>query len=68
MAQWTERSFVSCGKVLRWRADVVENKCSKCNRWALNWFGRDKYDYCPNCGKRMENASNTIKDYKRGND
>ena len=68
MARWTERSFVSCGKVLRWKADVVENKCSKCNCWALNWFGRDKYDYCPNCGERMENVGLTLKDCKRGND
>ena len=68
MAQWTERSFVSCGKLLRWRSDVVENKCSKCNRWALNWFGRGKYEYCPNCGKKMANAGLELKDCKRGND
>ena len=65
MAQWTDRSFMSCGKILKYRYDVVELKCSKCNRWALSWFGSDKYDFCPNCGKRMKNASNTIKDYER---
>ena len=67
MAQWTERSFMSCGKILRYRCNVVEHKCSKCNRWALTWFGTNKYEYCPNCGERMENVSNTIKDYERGN-
>ena len=67
MAEWTERSFMSCGMILKTRSDVVENKCSKCGRWALNWYGRSKYDFCPNCGERMTNASNTIEDFERGN-
>ena len=66
MAEWTERSFISCGKILRWRADVVEYKCGKCKRWSQKWYGTDKYEYCPNCGKKMSNVSNTIKDYERG--
>lgn len=65
MAEWTERSFMSCGNILRHRFDVVEIKCSKCHRWALNWYGRRKYDFCPNCGERITNASNTIADYER---
>lgn len=68
MAQWTDRSFMSCGKILKHRFDVVELKCSKCKRWALSWFGTDKYEYCPNCGKKMVNAGLELKDCKRGSD
>ena len=66
MPKWTERSFMSCGRMLKWKCDVVEYKCSNCNRWAQTWYGTDKYEYCPNCGKKMSNVSNTIKDYERG--
>ena len=65
MARWIERSFMSCGKILKYRADVVEHKCSNCYRWSVNWFGTCKYEFCPNCGEPIENTGRTIEDFER---
>ena len=65
MARWIERSFMSCGKILKLRADVVEYKCSSCHRWAVIWFGTCKYEFCPNCGEPIENTGRTIEDFER---
>ena len=67
-AEWCNRSYASCGTILRWKADVVEYQCSKCKRWSQWWFGTCKNEYCSHCGAKMTNDFNTIDDYKRGND
>ena len=65
MAEWTNRTFESCGNILRWRADVVEYKCSNCGCYTMWWFGQDKAKYCSHCGEKMTNSENYLSDFER---
>ena len=64
-AKWCDRSYMSCGNILRTRSDVVEYKCLHCGRWTQWWYGTCKNEYCSHCGYKMTNDSNTIKDFER---
>ena len=54
MSKWIKNPTVSCGTILRWRANVVECQCPKCNRCCLKWEEVFDYDFCPNCGADMK--------------
>ena len=51
--EWEGWKFYSCGKLLRWRADVIEQKCSKCGCWSLKWADTIQHEYCSHCGVKM---------------
>lgn len=53
-AEWEEEHEVSCGNILRWRANVIEHKCNNCKRWGIRWAGTIPDKYCPNCGAPMQ--------------
>lgn len=51
--EWIESHIVSCGKVLQLRADILEHKCNKCERWSIKWAGTIPDNFCSNCGAKM---------------
>ena len=53
MSKWIKKPAVSCGTILRLRANVVECQCPECKRWCLKWVEVIDYDFCPNCGVNM---------------
>ena len=53
MSKWINNHIVSCGTILRWRANVVECQCPKCRRWCLKWADTLDYEKCPHCGEDM---------------
>ena len=54
--QWVDKSIVSCGNLLRWRASVVEHKCPYCHRYSQRWAGVCESEYCSNCGKKLSDG------------
>ena len=56
--EWIENVNTSCGKILRWRADIVEQKCNKCNRYTLRWRDTMASEFCSNCGAEMRGDKN----------
>ena len=53
MSKWINNAPISCGTILRWRANVVECRCPKCKRFCIKWEETFDYDFCPNCGADM---------------
>ncbi len=51
--KWGKEEFISCGKLLRWRANVLEHQCPKCKCWSIRWADCIESNYCSHCGKRM---------------
>lgn len=51
--KWEDEQIVSCGKILRWRADVLEHRCPKCKRYSLRWADVYESNYCSHCGEKM---------------
>jgi len=51
--EWVENQVASCGQILRWGADVVEQKCNKCNKYTLRWRDTTVSEFCSNCGADM---------------
>ena len=60
--KWEDEHIVSCGNILRMRADVLEHRCPKCKRYSLRWVDVYESDYCSNCGDKMtkEDSENEI--------
>lgn len=54
--QWVDKSIVSCGNILKWRANVVEHKCPKCHRYSQRWEGVYESEYCSHCGKKLSDG------------
>lgn len=57
MREWLKNSPVSCGKIMKWQASVIECQCPKCKKWCLKWATVLDYDFCPNCGADMRNPN-----------
>lgn len=57
-SEWIKNPSVSCGKIMNWRASVIECQCPKCKKWCLKWATVLDYDFCPNCGADMRTKEN----------
>ena len=51
--EWIDKHITSCGQILRWRADVLEQKCNICGRYSLKWVETIPSNYCSHCGAQM---------------
>lgn len=51
--EWEDTHIYSCGKILKWRHDVIEHKCPVCKRWSIKWAETIPSNYCSNCGADM---------------
>lgn len=51
--EWEKCVFISCGKLLKWKSNVIEQRCSKCGRWSLRWEESIQNEYCSHCGVKM---------------
>ena len=56
--EWIDKHITSCGKILQWRANVLEQKCSVCGRYSLKWVETIPSNYCQNCGADMRGDKN----------
>lgn len=52
-AEWYEEQFTSCGSILQMRLNVIQQRCSKCERWSIKWEGTIPSNYCSHCGAKM---------------
>lgn len=57
MSKWIKK-YMSCGKIFRLRANVVECQCPKCKRWCVKWEDTLDYEKCPHCGEDMRGKKN----------
>ena len=53
-AEWIEQKVVSCGLLLRWQENIIEQKCSNCQCWSIKWETSIPSNYCPHCGYMMK--------------
>lgn len=58
MNKWINKKVISCGKIMRLRASVIECQCPECKRWCVKWEEVYDYDFCPHCGKSMRGGEN----------
>jgi hypothetical protein len=52
-SRWVESTPMSCGSILRWRLNVIEQKCESCGRWSVKWETTIPSNYCSYCGAKM---------------
>ena len=53
MSKWKKGELISCGRIMRWRASVIECQCPKCKRWCVKWADTIDYEKCPHCDTDM---------------
>lgn len=53
MSKWKKGEIISCGRIMRLRASVIECQCPNCKRWCLKWVDTVDYDFCPWCSANM---------------
>ena len=53
-AEWVERQVISCGQLLRWQENIVEQKCGECHCWSVKLQSTIPSNYCSHCGAKMK--------------
>lgn len=51
--QWEETKIISCGKILRNRTDIIEQRCPKCRCYSIRWMHTIESKFCPHCGEKV---------------
>lgn len=52
-AEWDDVHIISCSALLRQSQNIVEHKCTHCNRYSIQFAGQIISNFCSHCGSKI---------------